>query len=605
MSGHTSPKVLGTLVIAMALAVSLTPAARATNYTWERNLATREWDAMYEGKYGNWNPSTAVPTTGDTVIFSSDAPPAIGDVLLNGDRDVDTVRLANPSGTYTLKGPAYILSAATIEQKAAAVAAVNEIQAAVEGTGGAGGNELNLAVEAGSLTLSGQVAGLMLPTAYNAMVAAGASLELSNIEAATPNWTAGNIQVSGTLTVHGANNSALGDTNVTLQGGTLALQGATVPAAPSTDVELYWGFNEGAGGTAGDGSVNGRTGTVNNALWVGSQAGYGGALDFNGTDSQVGLNGDVSFLNGLSQLTVAMWIQSDGTMQDRGFWEMRDSGTSDEWGGRYDSDGGQNDYDVMKFAITTNNSPDANEAADSYESAANVQTTAWQHVAMTWQDGTGFKLYIDGVLDTATEPMSRTTGVTAMVNRFTVGDGCKNPWDGRIDEVYIYSRALDSGEINTVMTSPGLFTAMGVQMAGTVTVFGDSTINVDGESATVGGLQPEAGSTLHVTGTAPLAADATTFTGGAVTLDTQVETRLGRLSDHLVTSTTVSKTGAADLVFDQTDWANDGDNTTVQIDEGRVVVAGDTFGFDPLGGAAVEINTGAESLVFSSKFGNY
>ncbi|KPK49054.1 MAG: hypothetical protein AMK72_05500 [Planctomycetes bacterium SM23_25] len=606
MSTHNSPKVLGTLAAAMALLVWAGPAAKATEYTWTGALAGREWDAKFEVSYGNWYPSTALPGTGDTVIFSSAAPPAAGDVLLNGNRDVDTVRFANPSGTYTLKGPADTLSAATIEQTAAAAAAVNEIQAIVEGTGGGGGNELNLAVEAGSLKLSGAVGGLITPTVYNGMVAAGAHLVISNTESATPNYTTGNIQVSGTLTVHGANNSALDSTNVELQGGTLILKGATVPGAPSTGVQLYWGFNEGAGTTALDGSPNGRTGTIANALWVGSQAGYGGALDFNGTDSEVSLNGDVSFLNGLSDLTVAMWIQSDATSQDRGFVELRDNAGQDQWGMRYDSEG-DGALNVIKTGMTLNTSGgNANRNDDQYVSSAGVQTTAWQHVAMTWQDGVGFKLYVDGTLDgPATRAMVTTTGVTDMVDRFTVGDGSKAYWDGRIDEVYIYNRALDSGEINTVMTSPGLFAAMGVQMAGTVTVFGDSTINVDGPSATVGGLEPTAGSTLHVTGSGPFSADATTFTGGAVALDTQVETRLGRLADDLVAPTRVTKTGAADLVLGQTDWPNDGDNTTMQIDEGRLVVAGDAVGFDPLGGAAVEINTGAESLLFSSKFGDY
>jgi len=511
MSGYTSPKVLGILVVAMALAVSLTPAARATDYTWEANLAVREWDAQAGSMYLNWDPFTAVPTTGDTVIFSSGASPAVGDVLLNGTRDVDTVRFANPTGTYTLKGPADVLGAATIEQKAAAVGAVNEIQTALDGIGGLGGDELNLEIEAGSLILSGQVGTAAWPTVYNGMVAAGASLELANVEAAMPNYSAGTIQVSGTLTAHGGGNSALGDTDVTLQGGTLNLKGVLVPGSPGADLQLYWGFNDGVGVTAGDGSPNGRPGDITNAIWSAGQAGYGGALDFNGTDSQVRFNGDISFLNGQSELTVAMWIRSDGTMQNRGFWEMRDSGDADEWGGRYDSDGGEGDTNVLKFAVTTNNSPDANEGNDQYESAVGMQTTAWQHVAMTWQDGLGFKLYLDGTLDTATEPMSSTTGVTAQVNRFTVGDGCKAYWDGLIDEVYIYTRALDAGEIATVMTSSGLFSSASVNMAGTVTILGDSTINVAAESAIVGGLEPTAGSTLHVTGDGPLAAGTTLF----------------------------------------------------------------------------------------------
>ena len=40
--------------------------------------------------------------------------------------------------------------------------------------------------------------------------------------------------------------------------------------------------------------------------------------------------------NGLSNFTLSMWIKSNETNIDKGFWEAVDNGGSDLWGLRYD-----------------------------------------------------------------------------------------------------------------------------------------------------------------------------------------------------------------------------------------------------------------------------
>ena len=64
---------------------------------------------------------------------------------------------------------------------------------------------------------------------------------------------------------------------------------------------------------------------------------------------------------------------------------------------RYDAQGSKGDgTNVIKAAIRTT------DGVQTYESASDVQTTDWQHIALTWQSGQELKLYINGVMDQPT-----------------------------------------------------------------------------------------------------------------------------------------------------------------------------------------------------------
>jgi hydrogenase maturation factor HypE len=81
-----------------------------------------------------------------------------------------------------------------------------------------------------------------------------------------------------------------------------------------------------------------------------------------------------------------------------------------------------------------------------------VSTTAWTHLAMTY-DGATLRLFVNGTQVTSralTTPMATSTGLL----RF----GGENVWgdffQGRIDEVRIYNRALTAAEIQADMSAP-------------------------------------------------------------------------------------------------------------------------------------------------------
>ncbi|MDB9527434.1 hypothetical protein PN498_15655, partial [Oscillatoria sp. CS-180] len=103
--------------------------------------------------------------------------------------------------------------------------------------------------------------------------------------------------------------------------------------------------------------------------------------------------------------------------------------------------GGSNN--VFKLGLRTT------EGVVEYESAADVQTTDWQQVVMTWQSGSPVQFYIDGELDNPTAAVPALGGSISGVTDLFLGRGQKvsTSWDGLIDDFRIYGRALDADEV--------------------------------------------------------------------------------------------------------------------------------------------------------------
>ena len=206
-----------------------------------------------------------------------------------------------------------------------------------------------------------------------------------------------------------------------------------------------WTFSEQDGDTAGP-AFGGAAGTLSGGVvWDGEDPfGGGGSVSFDGSDGTVVMEDLADAFNGLSNFSLSIWIKANATGIDKGFWEAVDSGGGDLWGLRYDSVGytakGSN---VIKLGITTSESGgDTNRGVDQQETQEDVQTTEWQNLVMTWEDGVGFNLYIDGELDVPTLAMENTAGTLALMDRFVLGDGAKGYWDGHIDEVAVWASTL-------------------------------------------------------------------------------------------------------------------------------------------------------------------
>ncbi|MHC4580570.1 MAG: LamG-like jellyroll fold domain-containing protein [Planctomycetota bacterium] len=196
---------------------------------------------------------------------------------------------------------------------------------------------------------------------------------------------------------------------------------------PEIDPSLvgWWRFDEDYGTTAIDSSGNGHDITLHNITW--EDGVFGGAVHFHGVG--YGKVGNFRYSN--NALTVCAWVWHD---------ELRINKTE-----RYITVAGSavilKEYDGrLNFYIYT----DGNIRSLLVE---NVLTEGqWHHVAGTW-DGLTQHLYIDGVEIASQAP----GGVLGNTSNVTISSTQDEPFNGMLDEVRIYNRALTQGEIQFVM----------------------------------------------------------------------------------------------------------------------------------------------------------
>jgi len=220
---------------------------------------------------------------------------------------------------------------------------------------------------------------------------------------------------------------------------------------------VRWQFDETAGVIANDASGNARHGDVNDVNGVSwtFDAERGRCLDFAGGDHVLD-NDANTYLNDLHGLTISVWVKNrETTATDQGFIIFDDPIGNDDRDMRYDAEGanGGGTPSVIKCGVTT--TATVGNAIQQLESSEYAQTTAWQHLALTWSTGEQLKLYIDGALDTPTANRPGTVGVTTGATKLIVGKGGKGNvagggWNGLIDDVQIYNYALSATEIATV-----------------------------------------------------------------------------------------------------------------------------------------------------------
>jgi hypothetical protein len=192
-----------------------------------------------------------------------------------------------------------------------------------------------------------------------------------------------------------------------------------------------WQLNETNGTVAADLSVAG-----NNATYVGSptlgNAGSnttnGNAVELNGTSQYV--TSGKSLLNGLTDFTIAAWVRPDSITPDKSFL-------------------GQNglielgiDNSISQIDLWTS-------AGGSVAASKQLPLTKWSHVVAVGT-GTNLKIYVNGVELISGGNNTASYGSNSGI--FKIGEGVLAPsgdhFDGRLDDVRVYSRALCPGEID-------------------------------------------------------------------------------------------------------------------------------------------------------------
>ncbi len=217
---------------------------------------------------------------------------------------------------------------------------------------------------------------------------------------------------------------------------------------------VYYPFDEANGDTASDDSRNDNDAKlVGGASWEPKDGKIDGALRLDGTDSSAEDADGGDYINRLDAFSVSVWVKSDTIPHDRGIFSAADpAGQDNTFTLRYDAAGFKVPaaISLLKAGFTTTG------GEIQYESANNLQTTEWQHLALTWSSGNPVALYIDAELDIPQYNQDVRDGTISGATKYIVGKGGKDTggtsWPGLIDDVRLYNRVLKENEIAELAT---------------------------------------------------------------------------------------------------------------------------------------------------------
>jgi hypothetical protein len=209
---------------------------------------------------------------------------------------------------------------------------------------------------------------------------------------------------------------------------------------PETVIGM-WLFDEGKGNLAEDSSGNDNDGELKgDTKWAAGKLGE--ALEFDGADDTVEIPMSDSMDLPEGPITVVCWFMPDidnRAMITRG--TSRSTAPNRNW-----------DLFLRNQLVIWIGSAGA-DYLWSLEGATKLEMGTWHHVAGVW-DGTtakdGVKLYVNGKEDGTADASG-----TNLATDFTVNIGGKGSWafDGVIDEVAVFKKALSEAEIQRIMNS--------------------------------------------------------------------------------------------------------------------------------------------------------
>ena len=196
-----------------------------------------------------------------------------------------------------------------------------------------------------------------------------------------------------------------------------------------------YGFNEGTG-TVAQSAVGSFPGTINEAAWTTGQ--FGAALSFDGINDWVTVT-DANALDLTTGMTLQAWVYPTAASGVRDI--LIKEGT------------GVDIYNL--YARNGQGQPESNVFAGSSNRWATGPTLAlntWSHVAGTY-DGLTVRLFVNG-LQVGNTAYTGTIGTSAGVLRIGGNSLWGEFFQGRLDELRIYNRALSAAELQADMTTP-------------------------------------------------------------------------------------------------------------------------------------------------------
>ena len=201
---------------------------------------------------------------------------------------------------------------------------------------------------------------------------------------------------------------------------------ANEPIIP--DAISHWKFDEGSGTTAYD-SAGSNHGTVYGAVWTSGQ--IAGALSFNGVDDYVATANNI-FTNAqlASGATLSAWFKTDSTA----------------YGYIADNEG------YLSLGINHSTHPNkllgtVDGGEHKYYSSSDVNDNLWHHAAIVWNGAGTAILYLDGFEESSGPSGSPKPDLQNRPFVIGVHSSISAYFDGIIDDVRVYDKALSAVEV--------------------------------------------------------------------------------------------------------------------------------------------------------------
>ncbi len=210
-----------------------------------------------------------------------------------------------------------------------------------------------------------------------------------------------------------------------------------------------WEFNDGSGATATDSSGYDNDGTIYGASWSSGHPDHDGyfrnALSFDGTDDYIDCGNYSMFnFNDTNAFTISCWIKPENLSGGK-------QGIVGKWGGSWTISPFQvaiDAYGRIRACIGAGGVSYGNV----YIQAADLETGNWHHVATTY-DGSILRIYLNGEEKDSEQYDYTLTSNSSCVEIGRYGNATKCHFDGLIDKVRLYNRALDQIAIQTLYSN--------------------------------------------------------------------------------------------------------------------------------------------------------
>ena len=200
-------------------------------------------------------------------------------------------------------------------------------------------------------------------------------------------------------------------------------------ADPACDLVLHLKFDEGSGTTAYDSSGYSNDGTIYGASWINGLA--GSALSFDGINDYVEIP-DSDSLDLTDEITIVVWYKKP---------DNRNGGILQKYNSYYTYFGGG--ASALGYVLSIGGVGHGGGAGNFFQDE-------WAYAVMTY-DGSTIKTYLNGVQQ-VTSAVSGTLVIST--NNIIIGNNNLNWYfNGMIDEIRIYKRALTFAEISDLFLS--------------------------------------------------------------------------------------------------------------------------------------------------------